>query len=70
MPSLHGPFWSRWSPVLGPHGYDVLAPTRIGLPLGLVGLLASGAVVPPVQYLSTPAACYRYGCYVLPTGAD
>ena len=26
--------------------------------------------VPPVQYLSTPAACYRYGCYVLPTGAD
>lgn len=26
--------------------------------------------VPPVQYLSTPAACYRYGCYVLPTGAE
>ena len=26
--------------------------------------------VPPVQYLSTRAAGYRYGCYVLPTGAD
>ena len=28
-----------------------MAPTRIGLPFGLVGLLASGSVVPPVQYL-------------------
>lgn len=26
--------------------------------------------IPAVQYLSTPEACYRYGCYVLPTGAE